>query len=249
MSATIRVGVQLETSGTSSADLRAAWERMEALGLDSVWVADHFFGKPERPLLECWSLLAAMASTTARLEIGPLVACDPFRNPDLTAHTAWTVDALSGGRLTLGVGAGWHQPEFEEYGYEFGTMGGRLRRLEDSLVRIRHRLDRLAGESDRRVPIMVGGNGERVTLRLAATHADVWNGVCSPADFARLTRVLDDRCEEVGRDPGEVERTVVIPRPHIEAAGEYVAAGATHLIVAVGAPFDFDPVLAIGSMR
>lgn len=235
----------METSGTTPAELRAAWLRMEESGLDSAWVADHFFGKSERPLLECWSLLAAMASTTSRMEIGPLVACDPFRNPDLTAHTAWTVDALSAGRLTLGMGAGWHQPEFEEYGYEFGTLGGRLRQLDASLVRMRHRLDVLAGESGRRVPIMVGGTGERVTLALVAKHADVWNGVCSPADFARLTRVVDERCEAIGRDPGEVERSVVVPRQHLGAAEEYIAAGAQHLIVAVGPPFDLDPVLAL----
>jgi alkanesulfonate monooxygenase SsuD/methylene tetrahydromethanopterin reductase-like flavin-dependent oxidoreductase (luciferase family) len=196
-------------------------------------------------LLECWSLLAAMASGTSRMEIGPLVACDPFRNPDLTAHMAWTVDALSAGRLTLGIGAGWHQAEFEEYGYQFSRLGERLRRLEGSLVRIRRRLERLGGEFGRKVPIMVGGNGERVTLALVAKHADAWNGVCSPADFARLNRVLDERCEAIGRAPGEVERSVVVYPQHIPAAEEYVAAGAQHLILQIAPPFDLDPALAL----
>ena len=95
---------------------------------------------------------------------------------------------------------------------------------------------------------MVGGNGERVTLALVAKHGDVWNGVCAPADFTRLNRVLDQRCEEIGRrDPGEVRRTVVVPRQHVGAAEEYVAAGAQHLIVAVGPPYDLDPVLTLQS--
>jgi alkanesulfonate monooxygenase SsuD/methylene tetrahydromethanopterin reductase-like flavin-dependent oxidoreductase (luciferase family) len=150
-----------------------------------------------------------------------------------------------GGRLILGLGAGWVERDYAEYGYDFGTAGERLRNLERGIAVIKERwaTDQpppLRGA----VPMLIGGGGEQVTLRIAAQHADLWNGFGPVEIWARKNRVLDEWCARVGRDPGAIERTVMIDPKDLDAADEFVAAGATHLILRPGlrAPLDFAAV-------
>lgn len=243
--ANFRVGVQLQPQATSIDDLRSAWQSADAMGVDSIWTWDHFFplyGDPDAAHFEGWTLLAAMAVDTANAQFGMLVGCNSYRNPDLLADMARTIDHLSGGRFYLGIGAGWFERDYAEYGYEFGTAPSRLRSLGESLPRIKARLAKLNPAPVGRLPILVGGSGEKVTLRLVAQYADAWNTFGPPDHFAAKSRVLDDWCAKVGRDPSSIERTVAINSTEVGDAQAYLDAGATHLIVMAGAPFDLSPV-------
>jgi probable F420-dependent oxidoreductase len=244
--ATFKVGVQLHPQGTTIDDLRAAWQAADRMGVDSIWVWDHFYplyGDPEAAHFEGWSLLAAMAVDTQRARIGNLVSCNSYRNPELLADMARTVDHLSGGRAYLGIGAGWFERDYDEYGYEFGTGPGRVRALGEALPRIRERLGKLNPSPEGPLPILIGGGGEKVTLRLVAQYADAWNGFGPPESFAHKNTVLDEWCEKVGRDPSAVERTVAFNDPaEIDRVDAYLDAGATHVIMGAGHPFDLDPL-------
>jgi alkanesulfonate monooxygenase SsuD/methylene tetrahydromethanopterin reductase-like flavin-dependent oxidoreductase (luciferase family) len=156
---------------------------------------------------------------------------------------AGTVDHLSGGRCILGVGAGWFERDYQEYGYEFGDAPARLRRLGLDLPRMRARLERLSPPPPHRVPIMIGGAGERVTLRLVARHADMWNTFPPADEYARKNAILDDWCRTIGRDPAEIERTMSISADVIDGDVEpLLAAGAQHLILRGVQPFDMAPL-------
>jgi probable F420-dependent oxidoreductase len=238
-----RVGVQLRPQHCTIEDLRAGWRHADELGLDSIWTWDHFFplfGEPDGPHFEGWSLLAAMACETSRARFGMLVTCNAYRNPQLLADMARTIDHLSGGRLILGMGSGWFERDYDEYGYGFGTSTSRLEALGQSLPVIRDRLDKLNPPPVGDLPILIGGEGEKMTLRLVAEHAQIWNGFGPPERFARKNEVLDRWCEEIGRDPSEVERTVTIDEPEeLDALDEFLDARAEHVIVGLDAPFDF----------
>jgi alkanesulfonate monooxygenase SsuD/methylene tetrahydromethanopterin reductase-like flavin-dependent oxidoreductase (luciferase family) len=170
------------------------------------------------------------------------VTGNPYRNPELLADMARTVDHISGGRAYLGIGAGWFEKDFDEYGYDFGTKGSRLRDLEASLVRIRERIPKLNPAPIGRLPVLVAGGGEKVTLRLVAQHADAWNTFGPPESYAAKNAILDEWCAEVGRDPAEIERTVDIGGDDIDRLPELLDAGATHIILGLGAPFALDDV-------
>jgi probable F420-dependent oxidoreductase len=240
-----KVGVQLWPQRTTVADLRRAWLAADALDVDSIWTWDHFFpiyGGPAGSHFEGWTLLAAMAATTTSAQVGVLVTANPYRNPDLLADMARTVDHLSGGRAVLGIGAGWFQRDHDEYGYRFGTAPDRLRDLEASLRRIRARLAVL-DPPPLDLPLLIGGSGERVTLRLVAEYARMWNTSGPVEHFAAKNAVLDDWCRRVGRDPAEVERTVSLHHPaDLAGADDYLQAGAQHVIVECPHPFDLAPV-------
>jgi alkanesulfonate monooxygenase SsuD/methylene tetrahydromethanopterin reductase-like flavin-dependent oxidoreductase (luciferase family) len=156
---------------------------------------------------------------------------------------ARTIDHLSRGRFVLGLGSGWFERDYTEYDYEFGTAPGRLKILEAGLPIVKERLNKLnPGPVNGKIPLMIGGSGEKVTLRLVAQHADMLNTFGPVDNFRRKNDILNEWCAKVGRDPRAIERTVAIePKDLVDAEG-YAAAGADHLIVMLSAPFDLDPV-------
>jgi probable F420-dependent oxidoreductase len=243
--ARFQVGVQLHPQDGTVDDLRAAWRAGDAMGLDSIWTWDHFFplyGNPDANHYEGYTLLAAMAADTEHARIGALVTCNSYRNPNLLADMARTIDLISHGRFILGIGSGWFERDYTEYGYEFGTAPERLRALGASLPVIEERIKKLVPRPSGPLPILIGGSGEKVTLRLVAQHAQMWNSFGPPESFAAKNAVLDDWCAEVGTDPAAIERTVAIQPNEIGDWQAYLDAGASHLIVMVGAPYDLDPV-------
>lgn len=242
---TIRIGVQLQPQhGTWSAIHRAVAEA-EAMGVDVIYNWDHFFpldGDPHGPHFEAWTMLAAWAEQTSRVEIGCLVTCNSYRNADLLADMARTVDHISGGRLILGIGAGWFERDYDEYGYEFGTAGTRLADLAQALPRIEQRWSMVNPAPVRPIPILIGGSGERKTLRMVARHAHAWHAfhrVSDPDRYAHKARVLSERCAEIGRDPAEIRRTVGIPADAISHADGLIALDVDEFTIGVSGP-DYD---------
>jgi len=205
-------------------------QKTEAAGLDSIWVADHMIfrlhDQPTEGRWECWQMLAAIAAVTSKVEIGSLVTCMGFRNPALLAKIAETTDEISGGRLILGLGAGWHEPEFTSYGYPYDHRASRFEegfRVLYDLIRdgesdfhgLYYTTDRAElrprGPRNGRLPIMVGTDGPRL-LQLTAQYADMWNTTWSySVDEVkpRLT-ALDAACEQAGRDPATIGRSCCV---------------------------------------
>ena len=244
--ARFKVGVQLWPEHTSMAAMSDAWRAIDDLGVDSLWVWDHFYpltGDNTGPHFEGWTTLAAMAAQTRNATIGTMVTGNSYRNPDLLADMARTVDHISDGRAYLGIGSGWYEKDYDEYGYEFGTGPSRLKDLEAALVRIRERLAKLNPPPIGRVPILIGGSGEKVTLRLVAQYADAWNTFGPASTYGAKNAILDEWCAKVGRDPAEIERTVeMMSGAEIDDVDDYLAAGATHIILGLGPPFGLDDV-------
>ncbi len=244
----ISVGVQLQPQHCTIDAIRDAWRAADESGLDSIWTWDHFFplfGDADGTHFEGWSLLAAMATETSNAKLGMLVGCNSYRNPELLADMARTMDHLSGGRMYLGIGSGWFERDYDEYGYDFSTAGGRLTDLRDALPRIKNRLMNLNPRPMGELPLMIGGGGEKRTLKYTAQFADAHNTFGPPDVYAHKMTVLNEWCAEVGRDPSEIERTVAIDGSQLDWADELVASGATHIIVMTPQPFDLDPALEL----
>jgi probable F420-dependent oxidoreductase len=235
-----KVGVTIHPQQCTIQELRDAWRRADDLGVDSIWFWDHFFplyGNPNGNQFECWSLLAACALDTHAPQIGPMVSCVGYRNPDLLAYVAGTVDQLSGGRLVLGLGAGWFQRDYREYGYQFGETRDRVRLFGEALPRIKRRIARLKPGPAGRMPILIGAGGERVMLRLVAEHAQMWNAIGTPDQYSRKSRILDEWCQKVGRDPREIERTANVPAPSARGVEEWLDVGLQHFVLRLSHPF------------
>jgi probable F420-dependent oxidoreductase len=242
----VRIAVQLQPQHADYADIRKAVTTAEEMGVDIVYNWDHFFplsGDASGKHFECWTMLASWAEITNRVEIGALVTCNSYRNPDLLADMARTVDHISAGRLILGIGAGWFEKDYTEYGYKFGTPGTRLADLASSLPSIEARWGALNPAPLRKIPILVGGGGERKTLRIAARHADIWHGWGRPDTLRRKNQVLDGWCEEISRDPTEIERSSGAPIGAPQNGDEVVAAGCTQITLGLSGPrFDLAPI-------
>ena len=249
----VRIGIQLHPQHTSYSEFADQVRRVEELGADTIWNWDHFFplsGERDGLHFEGWTLLSAMATLTSRAEIGCLVTCNSYRNPNLLADMARTVDHISGGRLILGIGAGWFQRDYQEYGYEFGDGPWRLRELGHALPIIKQRLSKLNPPPVRDpLPILIGGGGEKVTLKLTAQYADMWHGFGGPEAFKHKNEVLDNWCRQIGRDPAAIERVGAANPGEFDRLDDMAKAGATHMIMGWGAPWDLAPVKQLLAWR
>nr|WP_233552565.1 LLM class F420-dependent oxidoreductase [Jiangella rhizosphaerae] len=205
MSRPIRIGVQIQPQHADYRAIRRAAAEAEDAGVDIVFNWDHFFplrGEPDGKHFECWTMLGAWAEQTSRVEIGALVSSVGYRNPELLADMARTVDHISDGRLILGIGGGWFQRDYDEYGYEFGTAGSRLDDLGEALPRIKSRWSKLNPAPTRDIPILIGGGGEKKTLRHVAEHGT--SGTPSATPPCCGTRA---RCWTPGARPSDATRT------------------------------------------
>ncbi|MDQ6722300.1 MAG: LLM class F420-dependent oxidoreductase [Candidatus Dormibacteraeota bacterium] len=236
-----KVGVTIHPQQCTIRELRDAWMRVDELGVDSIWFWDHFYplyGDPDGNHFECWSLLAAAAIETRAPQIGPMVTAIGYRNPDMIAYLAGTVDQLSGGRLVLGIGAGWFERDYKEFGFEFGETRDRLRALKEALPRIRERIGKLRPGPAGPMPILIGGGGEKVTLKLVAEHAQMWNCLGTPKEYARKSKILEEWCHKIGRDPKEIERTSNVSITSPKQIAEWLDAGLQHFVLRLAHPFD-----------
>jgi F420-dependent oxidoreductase-like protein len=285
----MRFGVHAGLQNTSTGELQQLWRRIEGHGFEWISIWDHFYAADatgSAVCLEAVATHAALALATERVRCGSLVYSVGYRHPAVLANAMATIDHLSGGRVTLGLGAGWHQGEYDAYGMPFPVAGARLRQLDEAIQCIRGLLTQdvtsFEGEHFRlhearcepkpaqdRLPIWIGGGGEKVTLRVAARHADGWNVPFIPPDeYERKVGVLDAHCEHEGRDPTEITRAVNVGlawhegdleaqfgaianfvRPGVltgsvqevvDRVGAYGDAGAEWVILAMRAPFDVD---------
>ena len=285
-----RFGVHTGLQHTSTDELRSLWRRIEELGFDWISIWDHFYGATGQPddaaCLEAVAMHAALACETERVQVGSLVYSIGYRHPAVLAKAITAIDLLSNGRANMGIGAGWAEVEYEAYGIDFPTVGTRMDQLEEGIQVLRgllhHDVTDFDGEwfqlrgarneprpAQAKLPIWVGGGGEKRTLRIAAQYADGWNvPFVSPEEFASKRDVLHRHCADVGRDPAEIRCAVNLGlawteeslraqfgaltdrvRPGVlggsvdqvvERIGEYVEAGADQVNLALRAPFDVD---------
>ncbi len=218
------------TNNTDSwADIRSACVHAGRTGWDGVWIADHFMpfmGDDDGPTHEAWTMLGALADAVPGVRLGTLVSGNTYRNPAVLAKMAATLDNISDGRAVLGLGAGWQKNEHVAYGMEYSTVKGRLDRLEEAAELITLLLHNERSDFSgshytltnaplsprpvqRRLPVMIGGGGEKRTLRIAAKFADEWNVWGTPDVLAHKNSIIDRHCADVGRDPAEIERSAV----------------------------------------
>ncbi len=226
----LKLGAVLWSQASDWPGFLEAAQRADELGYDSIWTWDHLyaiFGEPDQPIVEGYSALGALAMGTAHADLGLLVGANTFRNPGLVAKTMVTIDHISSGRAILGLGGAWFGLEHTAFGIDFGTgFGQRLDWMDEATAAIRALLDgeRVSSDGDgryrfddlklnpaplrRRMPIMIGGSGEKKTLRTVARYADQWNAFGSPETLTHKDEVLRAHCDVVGRDHEEIERTV-----------------------------------------
>ena len=236
----LQIGFQVWAQNVSWPDLMAAASDIEARGFDSLWSNDHFFPiagyqlevnkSLEGPIFEAWMTLAGFVARTRRIRVGCMVSAAGYRNPGLLVKMASTLDHAAGGRLVLGIGGGWYDRDHVGFGYDYPPVAGRLDRMEETVLAVRRLLDgetvtmegrwvRLVSARNDpappqdRLPLLVGGSGERRTLPVVARYADWWNGEGTPDEIARKNALVDRLCIAAGRRPDEVFRTVGLPPP------------------------------------
>jgi alkanesulfonate monooxygenase SsuD/methylene tetrahydromethanopterin reductase-like flavin-dependent oxidoreductase (luciferase family) len=226
----LKTGILLWSQAATWPEMLDGAQRVDRLGYDHLWTWDHLyaiFGDPYQPIFEGWSLLAAWAMATEKTRLGLLVGANTFRNPGLTAKIAATLDHISNGRAILGIGGAWMEPEHRAHGIDFGSgFGQRLDWLDEAVGAMRTVLDGGSATSpegahyafndlrhqplpvQKRLPIMIGGSGEKKTLRTVAKYADMWNAMGPLELMAHKVEVLKGHCDAVGRDIGEIEFTL-----------------------------------------
>ncbi len=285
-------GVHVGLQHTTADELRTVWQRIESLGFGWISVWDHFYGATGKPddaaCLEAVAMHAALACSTTKVRCGSLVYSVGYRHPAVLAKAITAIDQLSGGRADMGIGAGWAKVEYDAYGIPFPAIGTRMDQLEEGIQCLRgllhddvttfegqHFTLKQARNEPRpvqaKLPIWIGGGGEKRTLKIAARYADGWNvPFIAPDAFAHKCEVLDQHCANVGRDPGEIKRAVNLGlaytdeslhqqfgalaemvRPGVlggsddeivDRIGQYVEAGADQVNIALRAPFQLDPL-------
>ena len=259
----LRFGIKTAQMGGPFEAMREAWLEADRLGFDTAWGHDHLLNQnnPAAPEDEGWTALAALLALTRRIRGGLMVTANTFRHPGVLAKMATTVDRISGGRLLMGLGAGWFEDEHEQYGLPLPPVGERLQRLEEACQVLKAlwtepratfegRYYRLRGAFHEpkpvqrpHPPLVIGGKGEKVLLRIAARYADEWNIPSgTPDEFRHKGQVLDQHCRAVGRDPVTIERSVQFLPEAMEGdvvarARAFVATGATHLIFTCPVPY------------
>lgn len=226
----LKLGINLWSQASDWPSFVEGAKLADRLGYDHVWTWDHLlaiFGDPRQPIFEGYTALAAVAQATERVKLGLFVGANPFRNPGLAVKSIATIDHISGGRAIMGIGGAWFEAEHQAFGIDFGSgFGERLDWLAEAVPAIRTLLDGGAVTSapgsryafdelriaplplQQRLPIMIGGAGERKTLRIVAEHADMWNVFGTPEIVARKDGILRSHCADVGRDPDAIERTL-----------------------------------------
>jgi F420-dependent oxidoreductase-like protein len=292
----MKFGVHAGLQNTTTEELRALWRRVDSQAFEWISIWDHFYAADATITaegttsgsvsLEAVAMHTALALETTRVRCGSLVYCVCYRHPGVLANAAATIDHLSGGRITMGLGGGWHQAEFGAYGIPFEPVPVRLRRTEEAIQVVRKLLTEetsdFTGEFyelrdarcdpkpvQARLPLWIGGGGEKVTMRIAAQHADGWNVPFIPPDaYKHKVEVMNEHCERLGRDPATIEKSVNLTlawsdeelqdrfggmaewiRPSaltgstgeiVDRIGQYADVGADWVIVALRAPFDVE---------
>ena len=244
----VTVSLQLAPQFGDMAPMRDAWMEAEALGADRLYTCDHFHAMvitkevmhgahadvPQSGKnFEATTIQAAMAATTTRAEIGCIVHGNSYRNPNLMADIARTIDHISGGRFILGMGSGYLKPDYVEYGYEYGTTASRLRDLARDVPIIKARLEKLNPKPVRKIPLLLACAGDKIGLRIVAEHADIWHAYGSQDFLQQKVGVLEEHCEAVGRDIEDIEfATHYLPGPELTPDADpdaYLKLGFKHI--------------------
>ncbi|MBC7724336.1 MAG: LLM class F420-dependent oxidoreductase [Burkholderiaceae bacterium] len=247
----VRIGVQIAPQHAPYEKIRDTAAALEGAGADILFNWDHFYplsGEPDGLHFESWTMLAALAEQTRRVEIGALVNCNSYRNAHLQADMARTIDHISArggtGRFIFGTGAGWFERDYTEYGYEFGTAGSRLNALAANLPLIEDRWTKLNPPPTREIPILIGGGGEKKTLKIVARHADIWHSFSDVPTLEHKLGVLGSWCDEVGRDIGEIEISTELRGRSVDDADELYDRGTTLFTLGLSGPeYDLAPAV------
>ena len=242
----VRIGVQIAPQHALYPTIRETAAALEDAGADILFNWDHFYplsGDPDGLHYESWTMLAALAEQTSRVELGALVNCNSYRNANLQADMARTIDHISGGRFIFGTGSGWFEKDYDEYGYEFGTVGQRLDALANNLPIIEKRWAKLNPAPTRKIPVLIGGGGEKKTLRIVARHADIWHSFGDAATLERKLGILAEHGAAVGRDTSVIEISTEIGKGTVAEADEKRALGTSLFTMTITGPdYDLAPV-------
>jgi len=261
----VRFGIKTAQMGGPYEGMLEAWLEADRLGFDTAWAHDHLLNQNDvsKPEEEGWVILAALLAQTTRVQGGLMVTANTFRHPGVLAKMATTIDRISNGRCLVGLGAGWMEAEHEQYGIPLPAAGERLRMLDEAcqVMIALWTLERASFEGAHyqlreayhepkpiqrpHPPLVIGGSGEKVTLRIVAKYANEWNfngRTANAEEFVRKSRILDDHCAAVGRDPSEIGRSVQFgagpsAAESVALGHRFAEAGATHLIYSCPQPF------------